>query len=119
MKESKIEKKIREYAESKGIIFAKFTSPNWVKVPDRLLLSLTGAVAFMEIKKPDGDIHSKQIRICAMLNTRNIPSCIVDNVDSACAFIDAWLHTQKCPRLIGDTGDGIIQPGEMHAILND
>lgn len=102
MKESDIERKIREYAESKGIIFAKFTSPGWVKVPDRLLISLTGAVAFMELKKPGGDIHPKQIRVCAMLNGRNVPSCIVDNVESACSFIDSWLATQACPGLRGE-----------------
>ena len=111
MKESKIEEKIREYAESKGIIFAKFTSPGWVKVPDRLLISLTGHIAFMEIKKPNGDIHPKQIRICAMLNARNVPSCIVDSVESACGFIDAWLHTQSCPPLLlEDTEEVLLDP---------
>lgn len=107
MKESKIELKIREYAESRGVICAKFTSPGWVKVPDRILLSLTGAVAFMEVKKPKGEIHDKQIRICAMLNARNIPSCIVDNVDSAKAFIDSWLAVQKCPALKGEELENI------------
>ena len=102
MKESQIETKVREYAESKGIIFAKFVSPGWVKVPDRIMISLTGAIAFMEVKKLDGDVHPKQVRVCAMLNARNVPSCIVETVEEGIAFIDSWLATQACPGLRGE-----------------
>lgn len=99
MRESDIESKIREYAESKGILFKKFVSPEWRGVPDRILISLTGQMAFMEIKKLGGSTHPKQKRICAMLNARNVPSCIVDNVDSGKGFIDNWIATSGCPAL--------------------
>ncbi len=69
----------------------------------------------MEVKKPEGVIAPKQLRVCAMLNARNIPSCIVDNVTSGKGFIDAWLDIQKCPGLVlNDTlsEELLIMPGE-------
>lgn len=95
MKESAIEKEIRLYAESRGCLFKKFTSPGWVKVPDRIILLpdwCAVKVAFMEVKKPGGDIHPKQIRVCNELQARGIPSCIIDNVESGKGFIDAILN---------------------------
>lgn len=94
MKESQIEEKIRQYAEGKNCLFKKFTSPGWCGVPDRILITPLGRTAFMEIKKPGGDVAPKQLRICVMLNARGVPSAIVDSVEGARVFIDALLD---CP----------------------
>ena len=92
MKESDIEEKLREYAERKHCLFKKFASANWRGVPDRILITPFGQVAFMELKKPGGSTHPKQKRICAMLNARNVPSAIVDSVDQGKGFIDVLLE---------------------------
>lgn len=94
MKESQIEKEIREYAESRDILLKKFTSPGWVKVPDRIGLTPFGVaipVFFIEIKKPNGDIHPKQARVCRDLNMRGTPAIITDNLASAIVFMERVL----------------------------
>ena len=49
--EKKIEKKICDYAKSKGCYVRKFVSPNNRSVPDRLIIAPGGAVGFLEIKR--------------------------------------------------------------------
>jgi len=100
MKESQIEKKIREYAESQGCELKKFTSPGWVKVPDRILITPWVIVGFIEVKKPDGDIHPKQVRVCEHLNGRKVPSIIVDNLDEAKRFIDTLVAASRNMELL-------------------
>jgi hypothetical protein len=96
MKESDIERKIREYAESKGLLFKKFTGiAGW---PDRILLSDTGATAFLEIKKPGGDVAPKQVRVCKMLRARGFPADIVDSIAEGKRFIDLWILDAKAER---------------------
>lgn len=92
MKESKIEQKIREYAESKGCEYRKFVSPGKVKVQDRLIISPFGITGFLEIKKPGGDIHDKQIRYGLKLQTMKVPVGIVDNVEDGIKFVNYLLR---------------------------
>lgn len=49
-RESSIEKKVCDYARSKGMLVYKFTSPGKRAVPDRLLISKRGSVFFLEFK---------------------------------------------------------------------
>jgi hypothetical protein len=49
--EKEIEKKICDYAKSKGCYVRKFVSPNNRSVPDRLIIAPGGAVGFLEIKR--------------------------------------------------------------------
>jgi hypothetical protein len=49
--EKEIEKKICDYAKSKGCYVRKFVSPNNRSVPDRLIIAPGGAVLFLEIKR--------------------------------------------------------------------
>jgi len=61
--ESKLEKKIRVYAEDKGCLFLKFTSPGRKGVPDRILLAPGGRVVFVELKAPTGRTSPRQGRV--------------------------------------------------------
>ena len=100
MKESQIEKKIREYAESQGCLFKKFTSPGWTGAPDRIIILPRGyavPVGFMEVKKPGGEIRPRQIRFYQEMNHRGVPSVIVDNVQSGILFINALLNAKRLP----------------------
>lgn len=49
--EKEIEKKICDYAKSRGCYVRKFVSPNNRSVPDRLIIAPGGAVGFLEIKR--------------------------------------------------------------------
>lgn len=92
MRESQIEKKIREYAESRGCEYRKFVSPGKAKVQDRIIINPHGVTGFLEIKKPGGDIHAKQIRYGKELRSRKTPVGIVDTVEDGIKFIN-WLCT--------------------------
>ena len=92
MKESDIERKIREYAESKGCEYRKFVSPGKVKVQDRVVISPYGVTGFLEIKKPGGDIHTKQIRYGIKLKNMKVPVGIVDNVEDGITFVNYVLR---------------------------
>jgi hypothetical protein len=59
--ESELEKKVCDYAKSKGAEVYKFTSPGRRGVPDRILLFRSMAV-FIEFKAPNGKLSIKQER---------------------------------------------------------
>lgn len=50
-RESTVERRLKEYAESLGIWTRKFISPSRRGVPDRVYLA-NGLVMFMEVKRP-------------------------------------------------------------------
>ncbi len=58
IRESKVEKDIREWAEATGWWVAKFTSPGKRAVPDRLFIR-DGVHLFGEIKRP-GELPTAQ-----------------------------------------------------------
>ena len=49
--EKEIEKKICDYAKSKGCYVRKFVSPNNRSVPDRIIIAPGGVVGFLELKR--------------------------------------------------------------------
>ena len=51
MRESVIEKKVSDYATSKGWLVYKFSSPNTRAVPDKIFMR-DGVVFFIEFKAP-------------------------------------------------------------------
>ena len=60
MKESQIERAACLYAKSVGMMAYKFTSPGRAGVPDRLFLTPTGGVFFVEFKQPHGKLSALQ-----------------------------------------------------------
>lgn len=51
MLEKTIEKAVKEYVRSKGLLAYKWVSPGHIGVPDDILISPTGKVVFIEFKK--------------------------------------------------------------------
>ena len=52
MRENKIEAKLKQMVEKQGGIAPKFVSPGLSGMPDRLVLSPAGHIAFVEVKAP-------------------------------------------------------------------
>lgn len=98
MLERDIEKKVKEYAESKGFLAWKFTSPSNKGVPDRIFISPTGFVGFIEFKRKDKKLTRLQYKTCMELNDRNIDIRLVDEVSIGRLVIDEWLQN-KCFKL--------------------
>lgn len=57
MRESLVEKKLRQHAEALGGYAWKLTA--WTGVPDRLIILPGGFTGFAEVKKPKGGVVSK------------------------------------------------------------
>lgn len=69
MREQTLERKIKEYVESRGGLFLKWVSPGYTGVPDRILLMPGGRISFVELKRPgtkDG-LSPRQKRVAYLL----------------------------------------------------
>lgn len=60
MRESQIEKKLRDATKKRNGLCLKFISPGNSGVPDRLILMQNSRVAFIELKRPGGDLKPLQ-----------------------------------------------------------
>lgn len=88
MLEKEIEKKICDYAKSKGCLVYKFTSPNQRAVPDRLIVAPNGHVGFLELKRPGNTPTKLQSIELAKLKQQGAMSGWCDNVEDGKAFVD-------------------------------
>jgi len=88
MLEKQIESKVCEYAKSRGWLTYKFTSPSRAAVPDRLLISPSGEVVFVEFKREGQKPTPAQEREHQRLREQNVPVFVVDNVADGKAIVD-------------------------------
>ena len=88
MLEKEIEKRVCEYAKSKGWLVYKFTSPARAAVPDRLLISPLGKVIFCEFKREGQKPTVPQEREHQRLREQRVSVFVVDNVADGKAIID-------------------------------
>lgn len=91
MLEKQIEKKVCDYAKTKGMLVYKFTSPARASVPDRLLITPDGEVFFIEFKRQGGKPTEGQVREIARLKQQNVTVDIIDNVEDGKQFVDLML----------------------------
>ena len=83
MRESKIEKVLREAVESKEGIAYKFVSPGRRGVPDRLVLFPGGRAYFVELKTKKGKLSPMQEREIDRLRRMGHSVAVVDSVQKA------------------------------------
>ena len=86
--EKVIEKKVCDYAKSKGMLAYKFTSPNRAAVPDRLFITDKGVVFFIEFKRLGKKPTPAQEREMALLKEQKTEVYVVDNIEAGCLIID-------------------------------
>ncbi len=80
MLESTIEKKVSEYAKSKGWLSYKFVSPSNRGVPDRIYIK-GGECIFIEFKAPKKKPTKLQDKIIERIRNEGILVYIIDNID--------------------------------------
>lgn len=90
MLEKQIEVAVKDYARSKGCLAYKFVSPGHAFVPDCLVISPTGKVAFVEFKRPGGKATSGQEREMTRIREHFITAHLVDDIVQGKLFVD-WL----------------------------
>jgi hypothetical protein len=81
MLERDIEKRVKDYARSKGWLAYKFTSPGHAFVPDGILISPKGVVIFIEFKQSGKKPTAGQLREHERLRNQNCLIYLVDNVE--------------------------------------
>ena len=83
MRESKIEKVLREAVESNAGVAYKFVSPGRRGVPDRLVLFPGGRAYFVELKAPGKDLEPHQDREIARIRRMGHSVTVIDSVQKA------------------------------------
>lgn len=93
--EKEIEKKICDYAKSKGCYVRKFVSPNNRSVPDRLIIAPGGAVLFLEIKRGGCKPTPAQLAEMELLSKIGAHVGWCDNIHGGRQFVDNLLEGTK------------------------
>ena len=92
MRESKIEKKVTEFAEEHGMLHYKFTSPGHRFVPDHLYSTEKGTIFFIEFKQLGKKPGPGQTREIARMRDKNIMVFVVDNIDYGKGVIRGFIN---------------------------
>ena len=87
MRESKVEKYLRDKTEQLNGIYFKFSSPGTNGVPDRIVL-LNGKVYFVELKAPGKKPRKLQLYIHEEMRKRGFKVWIIDDLEGVKKFID-------------------------------
>lgn len=90
MKEKYIEKRVCDYAKSFDIIPYKFTSPARAAVPDRMFITPSGVIFFIEFKMAGKKPGPAQAREITRLLEHNANVHVVDDVDQGKLLIDKY-----------------------------
>jgi hypothetical protein len=88
MLEKDIEAKVCEYAKQLNVLVYKFTSPNRMAVPDRMLIRPDGHIWFVEFKREGAKPTPAQEREHHRLRQHKVSVFVIDNVEEGKTMID-------------------------------
>lgn len=91
MLEKQIEQKVCDYARSLGVLALKFTSPQRAAVPDRLMITPTGKVYFIEFKREGQKPTPAQMREHQRLRDNKVDVFVIDNVTDGVALVERMM----------------------------
>jgi hypothetical protein len=89
MRESVIEKKVGDYATSKGWLVYKFSSPNTRAVPDKIFMR-DGVVFFIEFKAPNKLPTKLQHANHKRIKEHGVSVFVIDNIEKGIALVDSY-----------------------------
>lgn len=90
MLERDIEKRVKAYAESKGWLTRKWTSPGHSFVPDQIFIRPDGLVVFIEFKRQGGKATTGQLREHEKLRNHGCLVYLIDSVEAGKALVDHY-----------------------------
>jgi hypothetical protein len=88
MLEKDIERKVCKYAESKGWLQYKFSSPGHRNVPDRIFIDPRGKTYYVEFKRQGGRLTPGQKREIARIVRQGAHATVIYDVESGKEFIN-------------------------------
>ena len=86
--EREVEKKVRLYAQLKGVWYKKFVTPGYKFSPDRMLVAEHGTILMLEVKKPGEKPNGGQLRELERWRLRDIRADWFDNEEKGKALVD-------------------------------
>lgn len=86
--EKDIEAAVCKYAKSLGMLCYKFTSPSRRSVPDRMFITKTGVVFFIEFKRKGAKPTPAQEVEIAKIRQQGVKAYVADNVFDGKRFVD-------------------------------
>ena len=92
MLEREIEFAVKKYAESKGWLTRKWTSPGHSFVPDQIFIRPDGKVIFIEFKKQGKLPTAGQLREHAKLRQQGCLVYVIDSVEAGKALVDHYAN---------------------------
>lgn len=88
MLERDVEKTVKHYAESKGWLTRKWTSPGHAFVPDQIFIRPDGLVIFVEMKRPGAKPTAGQLREHDKLRAHGCLVYVIDSVEAGKQMVD-------------------------------
>lgn len=88
MKESSIERKLRQKVIARGGVCLKLAGTSEAGTPDRLLLLPSGRAVFVETKNEAGRISPRQAFMIKRLNALGFEAHVISSADEVDAFCD-------------------------------
>lgn len=95
MLESEVEKKVGDYAKSRGCFHRKFKSQNNRSVPDRLFCTPKGQVFFVEFKRPGKEPTPAQADEHDIMRRHRMKVHVIDNIPDGKTLIDDILEIES------------------------
>ena len=114
MSESDIEKKLRDYAKSRGVLTRKFTSPGTFGVPDRLFVFPNGFTVFVELKRLGELPTPNQWRQIKEFTEAGAHVYVIDSLENGLDMIEGYLNC--CP---GDPADADSWYSDSYKLITD
>lgn len=87
-KESAVERRLVSGVRARGGMCWKFVSPGCAGVPDRIVVTRTGEVWFVELKADDGRLSPRQAMIQRILKDRGARSVVLIGRDDVDRFLE-------------------------------
>lgn len=88
MTEKRIEQRLVSEVKKRGGIAAKWVSPGFDGVPDRILLFQGGVLAFVELKAPGEKMRPLQVRRKKQLEALGFQVYCIDNINMIGGMLD-------------------------------
>lgn len=87
--EKSIEKAVVDYAKKRGCLVRKMNGQGARSWPDRMFITPTGRIFFIEFKRPGGKLTPGQEAMLDTLRARAVLACWKSAVADAKAYVDA------------------------------
>lgn len=87
MRESKIEKSLKNKIQNMGGIALKFISPGMAGIPDRIVLIPNGKVVFVELKAPGKTMRPLQLKRKSQLEYLGFKVYLIDSLQGVDSFV--------------------------------